>query len=75
MKSRLQPKEAFQELPEEGDDICFYYVIIGGGTAAYSAVQAIHARDQNASVLMITEEAYPPYNRTPLSKERWSSEV
>lgn len=74
-KPRLPAKDVFSMLPQTGDEICVPYVIIGGGTTAWSAVQAIYARDPNASVLVISEENYPPYNRTPLSKERWNSKV
>eukprot|EP00188_Purpureofilum_apyrenoidigerum_P000811 Plantae.Rhodophyta-Purpureofilum_apyrenoidigerum.ctg14009.p1 GENE.Plantae.Rhodophyta-Purpureofilum_apyrenoidigerum.ctg14009~~Plantae.Rhodophyta-Purpureofilum_apyrenoidigerum.ctg14009.p1 ORF type:complete len:618 (+),score=113.24 Plantae.Rhodophyta-Purpureofilum_apyrenoidigerum.ctg14009:115-1968(+) len=71
---RKTSKSVLKAFPEDGGDVSVPYVIVGGGTAAYSAIQAIHARDTNASVLLITEEPHPPYNRTPLSKERWHSE-
>mmetsp|Transcript_13022 Transcript_13022/g.40117 ORF Transcript_13022/g.40117 Transcript_13022/m.40117 type:complete len:619 (-) Transcript_13022:56-1912(-) len=71
---RKAADEALKAFPDDSGNVAVPYVIVGGGTAAYSAIQAIHARDDNASVLLITEEPYPPYNRTPLSKERWHSE-
>ncbi|KAJ9072868.1 hypothetical protein DSO57_1022687 [Entomophthora muscae] len=52
----------------------FYkYVLIGGGTATFSAMQAIKLKDPNAEVLIISEEPYTPYMRPPLSKELWFS--
>lgn len=53
------------------------HLIIGGGTAAFSAFRAIRSNDPNAKVLVITDEERRPYMRPPLSKELWfeSSEV
>lgn len=45
------------------------YVIVGGGLAAASAVEGIRERDADGTILMLTEESDPPYNRPPLSKE------
>jgi len=45
------------------------YIIVGGGLAAASAVDGIRERDADGSILMLTEEDEPPYNRPPLSKE------
>lgn len=52
---------------------CKKYVICGGGTAAWSAIDAILEADPKAAkdVLLITEEEHHPYNRTVLSKELW----
>jgi programmed cell death 8 (apoptosis-inducing factor) len=47
------------------------YVLIGGGTAAYSALEAIRESEPNAQVLVISEEEFVPYQRPPLSKEMW----
>jgi len=52
----------------------FKYVIIGGGTAGFAAVKEILARDKEAEILIISEESYEPYTRTPLSKELWKSD-
>lgn len=53
---------------------CKYkYVLIGGGTASYSAYKAIRKNDPDADILIVTEEAYAPYQRPPLSKELWKS--
>lgn len=45
------------------------YLIVGGGLAAASAVDGIRDVDPDGSVLVLTEEAEPPYQRPPLSKE------
>ncbi|KAH8281690.1 hypothetical protein KR054_002319 [Drosophila jambulina] len=47
------------------------YLIVGGGTAAFSACRAIKSNDSTAKVLMISNEARKPYMRPPLSKEIW----
>jgi 3-phenylpropionate/trans-cinnamate dioxygenase ferredoxin reductase component len=46
----------------------FDYVIIGGGLAGSHAAQAIRENDPNGSILLITDENHPPYDRVPLSK-------
>lgn len=50
------------------------YLIVGGGTAALSAFKAIRANDPTAKVLVVTEEAYKPYMRPPLSKDLWMTD-
>ncbi|KAH8289892.1 hypothetical protein KR018_000189 [Drosophila ironensis] len=47
------------------------YLIIGGGTAAFSAFRAIKSNDATAKVLMVSNEFRKPYMRPPLSKELW----
>lgn len=47
----------------------FDHVIVGGGLAAASAVDGIRDVDAEASIAILTEEAEPPYQRPPLSKE------
>ena len=49
------------------------YVIVGTGTAAYSAMEAIRNLEPTAKVIMIGEEHDLPYLRPPLSKELWFS--
>ncbi|XP_037957866.1 putative apoptosis-inducing factor 1, mitochondrial isoform X2 [Teleopsis dalmanni] len=49
------------------------YLLIGGGTASFSAFRAIKSNDPTAKVLMITNEFNKPYMRPPLSKELWYS--
>ncbi len=48
-------------------------MLIGGGTASYSAYKAIRKNDPEADILIVTEEAYAPYQRPPLSKELWKT--
>lgn len=47
------------------------YLLIGGGTAAFSAFRSIKSRDPRAKVLVISDEGDLPYMRPPLSKELW----
>lgn len=47
------------------------YLLIGGGTASFSAFRAIKSHDPKAKVLVITNERNIPYMRPPLSKELW----
>lgn len=47
------------------------YVIVGAGMAGDAAIGGIRRRDANGSILMIGDEAYPPYQRPPLSKKLW----
>jgi programmed cell death 8 (apoptosis-inducing factor) len=44
------------------------YLLVGAGTAAFSAFRAIRAADENARVLAIGDEPEYPYMRPPLSK-------
>lgn len=44
------------------------YVIVGGGTAALSAADAIRKRDKTGRITMISAEPCLPINRTMLSK-------
>lgn len=54
------------EVPEHAT-----YILVGAGTASFAAYRAIRKADNNAKVLIIGEEEYPPYMRPPLSKELW----
>ena len=45
------------------------YLLIGGGLASNSAAKALRKIDRDASIIMISEEPYLPYNRPPLSKD------
>lgn len=45
------------------------YVLVGAGTASAAALEAIREVDPFAQVLIISAEAYTPYQRPPLSKE------
>jgi 3-phenylpropionate/trans-cinnamate dioxygenase ferredoxin reductase subunit len=43
-------------------------VIVGAGQAGAQAVQTLRAEGVDAPIIMIGDEAYPPYQRPPLSK-------
>ena len=47
------------------------YVLVGGGTASFAALEEISRLEPGADVLMISEESNVPYMRPPLSKEIW----
>jgi NADPH-dependent 2,4-dienoyl-CoA reductase/sulfur reductase-like enzyme len=47
----------------------FEYLIVGGGLAAAAAVEGIREHDPHGSIGLLSEEAEPPYQRPPLSKE------
>ncbi|XP_055296915.1 putative apoptosis-inducing factor 1, mitochondrial [Sitodiplosis mosellana] len=47
------------------------YLIIGGGTASFSAFRAIRLRNPKAKILVLSKELDTPYMRPPLSKELW----
>jgi 3-phenylpropionate/trans-cinnamate dioxygenase ferredoxin reductase subunit len=49
----------------------YTYLIIGGGMTADAAVHGIRAVDPNGSIGLLSAEAYPPYDRPPLSKKLW----
>ncbi len=48
------------------------YLIVGGGMAADAAVRGIRELDEEGSVVVLTEEGHPPYDRPPLSKGLWT---
>ncbi|KYQ91559.1 apoptosis inducing factor [Tieghemostelium lacteum] len=68
-----QPK-SLEESKREYNIEKFKYVIVGGGTAAYHAVDKILENDKTAEVLIISQEYSVPYQRPPLSKNLWASE-
>lgn len=45
-----------------------YYVILGNGAAGFQAAKAIRERDKTGTVIMISNEKYPSYNRPMLTK-------
>jgi 3-phenylpropionate/trans-cinnamate dioxygenase ferredoxin reductase component len=47
------------------------FLIVGGGLAAHAAMQAIRETGETGSILVVSDEADPPYNRPPLSKGLW----
>ena len=46
----------------------YTYAIVGGGVAAANAVYGIREYDQQGSIVLITSEDLPPYDRTKVSK-------
>lgn len=66
--AKVQPA-TYTKIPESVP-----YLLVGAGTASFSAFRAIRAADPTAKVLVIGEEPYKPYMRPPLSKELWVSE-
>lgn len=57
---------------DEENRLSVPYLLIGGGTASYFAALTIRARDPEARVLIVTNEAHSPYNRSALSKGKFS---
>ena len=49
----------------------YKYVIIGGGMTGDSAIAGIRELDEKGSILLISAESNPPYDRPPLSKGLW----
>ncbi len=43
------------------------YVIIGNGIAGVSAAEAIRELDKTGTIVMISDEAVPPYSRPMIS--------
>lgn len=67
-------KEDLVKPPINGLPQSIKYLIIGGGTSAFSAFRSIRANDPRAKVIVISDEDYEPYMKPPLSKELWFSE-
>lgn len=51
----------------------YSYIIVGGGMTGDSAVKGIREIDQDGSILLISAERVPPYDRPPLSKSLWKN--
>ncbi|MGE0058701.1 MAG: NAD(P)/FAD-dependent oxidoreductase [Dehalococcoidia bacterium] len=45
------------------------YLLIGGGLASFHCAKNIRRTDAEGSILLVSEEDIPPYDRPPLSKE------
>ncbi len=45
------------------------YLIVGGGLAGGSAVEAIRERDREGRIILVASEPHLPYDRVPLSKQ------
>lgn len=50
------------------------YIVVGAGPAASAAVDGIRERDPHGPIMLIGDEADPPYDRPPLSKQLWSGD-
>ncbi|MDO5140374.1 MAG: FAD-dependent oxidoreductase [Eubacteriales bacterium] len=61
-----------EEKVEFRNDTDNVYVILGSGTAALNAAEAIRERDASGRILMITEETELPYNRPMLTKNMFA---
>lgn len=44
------------------------YLLIGGGIASLRAIEGIRRVDRRGRILLVGDEAWPPYDRPPLSK-------
>lgn len=53
----------------------YEYLIVGAGMAADAAAKALHETAPGASVGIIGDEAYAPYERPPLSKGLWKDKT
>lgn len=49
----------------------YKYLLIGGGMSADSAAKGIRDSDQEGTIGLVGQEADPPYERPPLSKNLW----
>ncbi|CAK9302707.1 unnamed protein product [Gordionus sp. m RMFG-2023] len=47
------------------------YLLIGGGTASFSAARTIRINSPKSKILIVSEEDEYPYIRPPLSKDLW----
>ncbi|XP_065207203.1 apoptosis-inducing factor 1, mitochondrial [Planococcus citri] len=72
-EKKSDSKKKIVKIPSDSNNIPkrIPYLLIGGGTASFSAFRAIKSNDPTAKVLVISNELYYPYMRTPLSKEIW----
>ncbi|XP_049937946.1 apoptosis-inducing factor 1, mitochondrial [Schistocerca serialis cubense] len=75
-KGKKRKTKPIVKSPPDSKDIpkCVPYLLIGGGTAAFSAFRSIKSSDPTAKVLIVSNESCYPYMRPPLSKELWFNE-
>jgi 3-phenylpropionate/trans-cinnamate dioxygenase ferredoxin reductase subunit len=52
-----------------------HLVIVGGGQAAAQAVQSLRQQNFAGPITLVADEAYPPYQRPPLSKKYLAGEL
>jgi len=48
------------------------YLIVGGGMTTDAAVRGIREMDKNGTIVVLSGEKHPPYDRPPLSKKLWT---
>ncbi|KAI3381753.1 hypothetical protein SNEBB_001888 [Seison nebaliae] len=70
IKEKMKPEKKIIKIVD-GVPEHVEYLIIGAGTAAYSAMKAIRANDPKSKVVLITKEKHLPYMKPPLSKNFW----
>src|SRR5690348_15722842 len=49
----------------------FRYLVVGGGMTGDAACRGIRDHDPDGSIVLVGEEAHPPYARPPLTKGLW----
>lgn len=52
----------------------YTYLLVGGGVAAVSAAQTIRETDSSGAIALLGDDAHPPYDRPPLSKNMLSDD-
>jgi 3-phenylpropionate/trans-cinnamate dioxygenase ferredoxin reductase component len=52
----------------------YRYLIVGGGLTADAACKGIRERDPDGTIGVVTDEAFPPYARPPLTKALWKGD-
>jgi 3-phenylpropionate/trans-cinnamate dioxygenase ferredoxin reductase subunit len=52
-----------------------HLVIVGGGQAAAQAVQSLRQQSFAGPITLLSDEAFPPYQRPPLSKKYFAGEM
>jgi NADPH-dependent 2,4-dienoyl-CoA reductase/sulfur reductase-like enzyme len=50
------------------------YLIVGGGLTADGACKGIRSVDPDGEIVLVSEEAHPPYSRPALSKALWKGD-
>ncbi|CAG9767010.1 unnamed protein product [Ceutorhynchus assimilis] len=72
-RKKVRKEREVIKIPASSSDIPkdVPYLLIGGGTASFTAFRAIKSSDPQAKVLIVSNEPYYPYMRPPLSKEIW----
>ncbi len=53
----------------------YRYCIVGGGLTAAAALEGIRSRDPDGTILLLSRDNHPPYDRSPLTKGLWTGET